>query len=63
MRWRVDPKPPRDKTKWHHWFAWHPVRSGPYLYWLCFMDRKGEFHEDSMGGCWTYEYKELVLYY
>lgn len=29
MRWRAWPH--RDVTKWHVWFAWHPVRAQRHL--------------------------------
>lgn len=30
-----------DKTRWHSWFAWHPVRcSNGYCYWLERVERK-----------------------
>ncbi len=32
------------KTKWHQWFAWHPVRVGPkHFQWLEMVERKGDF--------------------
>lgn len=62
MKWRAEPKQPVDRTQWHHWFAWYPVRSGRYMYWLRWMDRKGVHHDDSLGGYWVYEYQELVYY-
>lgn len=30
----------RDRYKWHRWFAWYPITSGNYLYWLCYMERR-----------------------
>jgi hypothetical protein len=62
MKFRLDKKAPVNRADWHHWVAWHPVRSGPYLYWLCWLDRKGQHFDDSMGGCWVYEYRELCIY-
>lgn len=31
MRWNV--KPSKDKTKWHKWYAWYPVRVDTK--WVC----------------------------
>lgn len=62
MKFRVDPKPPKDKTQWHHWFAWYPVRVGPFIVWLAFVERRGKFHDDSCGGFWDYEYQEATWY-
>lgn len=63
MRFRLDPKKPVDHTEWHHWFAWHPVRIGPELVWLERVDRKGTHHYDSMGGCWSFEYRTIEWMY
>jgi hypothetical protein len=60
MRIRLDKKKPKDKTQWHVWFAWHPIRIGPHLAWLEFVERCGTFSEDSCGGCWSYEYRDVV---
>lgn len=62
MKIRIDEKPPLDRTKTHCWFAWYPVRIGPYLVWLQLVMRKGQFHDDSLGGAWSYEY-EFPAYY
>jgi hypothetical protein len=63
MRFRIDPKPPVDKTDWHTWFAWYPVRIKSHLVWLERVSRRGKFFDDSCGGCWSYEYETLVVYY
>jgi hypothetical protein len=63
MRFRVEKRAKKDKTKWHTWFAWHPVRIGPHLAWLEFVERRGDFFEDSCGGIWVYEYQNAVWYY
>lgn len=62
MKFRIDPKKPLDKTQWHLWFAWYPVRAGQFLHWLQFMSRKGVHHDDSMGGYWVFEYEEPTIY-
>lgn len=37
MRWCF--KPSKNKTKWHLWFAWHPVRVNNCIIWLETVDR------------------------
>lgn len=39
MRWK--PKPARDLSEWHAWFAWHPVqffKTGEFV-WLEWVER------------------------
>lgn len=66
MRIRTKKKPPQDKTQWHVWFAWHPVtitnRDGTFKAWLEFVERRGEFVEDSLGGDWSYQYRDATWY-
>lgn len=38
-----------DKTVWHRWFAWKPIAFGPFIAWLCFVQRR-KHHE----GYWLY---------
>jgi len=54
-----------DKTKWHPWFAWHPVRiarqqEGCVIVivraWLETIWRKGEYSCGWGEGCWNWEY-------
>lgn len=58
----------RDLTKWHSWFAWHPVRVGPDdCRWLEVVWRKGTLESyaklcDISGYAfeetyWDYEYR------
>lgn len=48
------------KSRWHNWFAWHPVRVSPTKgAWLTTVQRKGEWK--LIGPCecgWEYEYRE-----
>lgn len=47
-----------DYTKWHKWFAWHPVRLEDSWVWLTYVERK--FHADhfsslaGIDGFWCY---------
>lgn len=33
--------PEKDKTQWHDWFAWYPVRIGDQVVWLETVQRRG----------------------
>lgn len=38
-------KTPVDHSKWHLWFAWHPVKTEDnFLVWLQYVYRRIEFH-------------------
>lgn len=48
-----------DKTQWHDWFAWYPVRVAEGdCRWLETVERKGELHYDFVAGDWKFEYRE-----
>ena len=53
MRWR-----PKDNSKWHKWFAWHPVlcRCGAFVWletvWRC------KFYDDGIKTCEYVVYEE-----
>lgn len=51
----------RDRLqRWHHWFAWHPVRVNTRIYWLETIYIKGQFHSNY--DCyWTWEYAANVF--
>ena len=60
MKWK--PHKRKDLTKWHRWFAWHPVfllNSDGMWAWLCCVDRKWHNEEDCCGGDGYFLYKEL----
>ncbi len=46
-------------SKWHSWFAWHPIRVGSHdCRWLEWVERKGVFHPSTfMDNRWIWEYK------
>lgn len=42
-----------DKTKWHRWYAWHPVvTNGGKLVWFDYVDRRVEV--TSWDSYWEY---------
>lgn len=48
--------------RWHKWFAWYPVRipkTGKYVYWLEFVQRKKIMWLGWDGGWWERKYKLL----
>ncbi len=50
----------RDNTKWHNWFAWHPVQVGSELMWLCNIQRRDVCSEGAAWACapiWEYRAK------
>ena len=62
MRFKIKKRQPVDKTDWHPWFAWFPVKIGSERYaWLEIVQRRGTWIEkgyDPNGpdGCWKFEY-------
>ena len=38
-----------NKSKWHKWFAWHPVRIGNKLVWFEIVMRKGRYEHPDYG--------------
>jgi hypothetical protein len=55
-----------DKTlsKWHHWFAWRPIRlssDGQEVRWLEKVYRKSEKYETRYGWCREWKYAESEL--
>jgi hypothetical protein len=59
VRWPTPPNRTVERMNWHRWFAWHPVDlpDGDRVWWEV-VERKGEYHYDSCGGSWTYEYRD-----
>ncbi len=46
-------------TKWHLWFAWHPVRVGSHdCRWLEMVEREGKL-SGMMDATWSWEYRAL----
>lgn len=51
MKWTTKRK---DLSRWHYWFAWHPVQCEGENVWLEWILRK---EESSMAGCfWMYKF-------
>ena len=49
------------KSKWHRWFAWHPVRLAPHdCRWLEYVERKGVWVDFMKMSFWTWDYREIV---
>jgi len=50
----------KDKTIWHEWFVWHPIKIDNFWLWLQYVERKGDSRV-SLGGrrytYWTYREK------
>lgn len=43
----------QDLTKWHRWFAWHPVSVGNDFVWWEYVIRKGTYGYDGI----SFEYR------
>jgi hypothetical protein len=65
MRWRSTKRGRCDRTEWHLWFAWHPVRLNLHTrVWLETVERKGSMAlmADSEGypyEHWEFQYRPL----
>ena len=61
MKWRY--KTSSDKydrlSKWHLWFAWHPVFDNGKGYWLCWIERRCDSIFLSMGVYTSWYYREI----
>ena len=40
----------KNKTQWHRWFAWYPIRIEGKLIWLRFVERQVGYYENWGGG-------------
>jgi hypothetical protein len=63
MKFNCGPTPQEKheaKKKWHHWFAWYPVRiaSGDCR-WLETVERKGKWYPSFQLPCWEWEYRSI----
>lgn len=52
MRWGIPSIDRVDETKWHKWFAWHPVQltyghDGGVWVWWEFVERKENYMDDT----------------
>ena len=48
------------RKQWHTWYAWRPAYVHDLgIVWLETVERKGTYSDDSMGGCWWYDYRPL----
>jgi hypothetical protein len=44
MRWKaIPPFKYNCWGAWKRWFAWYPVKSDGWVYWLCFLERRQKF--------------------
>lgn len=54
------------KSKWHTWFAWHPIVIGindtghRIILWLEYVKRKGEYHYTYDGSYWKWKYRKII---
>ena len=65
MRWSRQPRTPKDKTRWHGWFAWHPVKMestsmhDPIVrVWLERVEREGTWIMTGLGMRMMWRYRE-----
>lgn len=61
MKWAY-PKYPPDKTQWHNWYAWLPVRiqHGPMV-WLEVIQRRFEYFEGENSDWTCVYYREIRI--
>lgn len=46
------------RSRWHRWFAVIPIAmTSNTVVWLEFVERKGTYRGDQLGGHWEWEYR------
>jgi len=46
----------KHEDMWHKWFAWKPIAFGPFIRWMCYVQRRR--HHD---GYWLYRRNKFEI--
>lgn len=59
----IEFKETTNKTQWHSWFAWYPVKINNSIFFLEYVERKGkidQLHKDILGDIvYRWEYRSI----